>query len=310
MKFIKVPFLFVLSLLGSRPMIRADSLPPTPGVYKTVTLPSGAVINGINDSGQLVGTITDSIGMHGFLDSNGVFTKFDVPGSSSTQAIGVNDVGQIVGFNTVPPIVDFSGHAFLDTSRVFTDLGSRVQAGIAINNSGQVVYQTAGFIDFSIHPLLYSNGTSTGAFSFTPPPPDDAVNVEITGLNDLGAFVGSWQGGIEHHGFIDRGELLCQTNSSGSIACSDFNFPGTPTGISNSGEIVGSIGVDSGFLDKNGVFTSLAFSPTGINNRGQIVGGSNFIFTPTPEPSTFLLLGCGLVAMSIAMKRRRGSLRP
>jgi probable HAF family extracellular repeat protein len=34
---------------------------------------------------------------HGFLLDNGTYTTLDVPGSTSTQAWGINDSGEIVG---------------------------------------------------------------------------------------------------------------------------------------------------------------------------------------------------------------------
>ncbi len=305
---------FLVGLWGLPPTMRADSLPPTPGVRKSVNLPPGATINGINDLGQLVGTITDSNGVHGFLDSQGVFTQFDVPGSSATQAVGINDAGQIVGFNTMSSGGSFHFQAFLETNGVFTDLaasgvqsGFAMQSGIAINNSGSVVYTTAGFIDFSVLSHLNHNGTEI-FFSFIPAPPDDAANVYATGINDSGAAVGYFTAGIEHEGFRDGGSLICQAGSD-LVNCYSFAFPGEPTGINDAGDIIGITGDQSGFLSRNGNFTALDFSPTGINNRGQIVGGGDFIFniTPAPEPSTVLLFGCGLAAVGIAMKGRRRS---
>jgi probable HAF family extracellular repeat protein len=49
--------------------------------------------SGINNKGQIVGYLNG----HGFLDSDGSFTRIDVPGSTSTEAFGINDNGQIVG---------------------------------------------------------------------------------------------------------------------------------------------------------------------------------------------------------------------
>ena len=53
---------------------------------------------GINDSGQIVGLYSDSVGRHGFLlDTAGSITTIDVPGASYTAASGINNSGQIVG---------------------------------------------------------------------------------------------------------------------------------------------------------------------------------------------------------------------
>src|SRR5215467_8024170 len=58
---------------------------------------------GINDEGQIVGLFIDSTAVvHGFLrDTSGSFTTIDVPGVASgctTEARGINNAGEIVGF--------------------------------------------------------------------------------------------------------------------------------------------------------------------------------------------------------------------
>src|SRR5690349_4516059 len=53
--------------------------------------------NGINASGQILGSYSDAPGIHGFLLDNGSYTKLDVPGSTHTEAYGINAAGQIVG---------------------------------------------------------------------------------------------------------------------------------------------------------------------------------------------------------------------
>ena len=49
----------------------------------------------------MVGFYVDGAGVqHGYLETAGVFTSFDPPGSVSTTINGLNDKGQIVGFFT------------------------------------------------------------------------------------------------------------------------------------------------------------------------------------------------------------------
>jgi probable HAF family extracellular repeat protein len=66
---------------------------------------------GINNEGQIVGAFVDSTGEHGFLDTDGSFTTIDPPGSLlfEVEANGINDVGEIVGFN------NGTGRSFLAT---------------------------------------------------------------------------------------------------------------------------------------------------------------------------------------------------
>jgi hypothetical protein len=44
-----------------------------------------------------VGAYEDVGGRHGFLLDHGIYTTVDVPGSTLTEARGINDSGQIVG---------------------------------------------------------------------------------------------------------------------------------------------------------------------------------------------------------------------
>lgn len=54
--------------------------------------------NGINDSGQIIGTFQNKGVEHGFVYANNVFTTFDAPGANvDTDPLGINDLGQIVG---------------------------------------------------------------------------------------------------------------------------------------------------------------------------------------------------------------------
>jgi probable HAF family extracellular repeat protein len=81
---------------------------------------AGTFALGINSAGEIVGAFNDAANhTHGFLDTGGSFTKFDVPGiTSNTEAFGINDLGQIVGqFNDVMGV-----HGFLDTGGSFTQI--------------------------------------------------------------------------------------------------------------------------------------------------------------------------------------------
>jgi hypothetical protein len=56
-----------------------------------------ASFSGLNNRDQFTGTLCDSLGCHGFIDTKGVFTKFDYPGAPYTAGSGINDRGQVVG---------------------------------------------------------------------------------------------------------------------------------------------------------------------------------------------------------------------
>ena len=71
------------------------------GTVTTIDVPgaTSTTVNGVSDSGEIVGQYRDSTGIvHGFADQGGTITTIDVPGASSTTATGVGDRGQIVGW--------------------------------------------------------------------------------------------------------------------------------------------------------------------------------------------------------------------
>ena len=61
-------------------------------------IPNGTAANGLNDSGQIVGTYVGRDGnFHGFVRDGSTFTTIDCPGAVATIAWGINTNGQIAG---------------------------------------------------------------------------------------------------------------------------------------------------------------------------------------------------------------------
>jgi uncharacterized membrane protein len=59
---------------------------------------TGTLPYAINNRGQIAGTYADASGTHGFILEHGHLTTLDVPSSGPlTVAMGINDVGQVVG---------------------------------------------------------------------------------------------------------------------------------------------------------------------------------------------------------------------
>jgi probable HAF family extracellular repeat protein len=131
--------------------------------------------SGINAAGQIVGVFLDGTGLHGFLNTGGVFT-IDAPGAVDTDTSGINDAGQIVGFFSD---ATGAGHGFLLTGGVFTSIdvpGALDTKAFGINAAGQIVGP-------------FSDGTGLHGFVATPAavPGADTLVLVTSGLLALGA---------------------------------------------------------------------------------------------------------------------------
>jgi MprA protease rhombosortase-interaction domain-containing protein len=60
--------------------------------------PFGIQLTGVNDSGDMVGLVTDAGGFRAFAILGGVYMPFGIPGATETRAYGINDRDQIVCF--------------------------------------------------------------------------------------------------------------------------------------------------------------------------------------------------------------------
>jgi hypothetical protein len=157
------------------------------------------------------------------------------------------------------------------------------------------------------------------------------------GINNSGEIVGNADG-------YGNGGFLYENGKYSPI---NLTIPGllingvTPRGISGNGDIVGYYdwinqktltSGTSGFLDVNGVFTTINVPGAtstrlyGINNAGDIVGNYSspnspinssdgligFLATPvssisaTPEPPALVLFGSSLLLLGMVALRRRG----
>jgi hypothetical protein len=245
--------------------------------FTTIDVPALHVdeaFSGINDSGQIVGDFADLSGRHGFVDTAGSFTTFDVPGAFTTTASGINNSSQIVG--------GYDGHSYLSTGGIITTIsvpGALSSTALGINDSRQIVGRysdasgTHGFLD-------------TGA-GFTTIDVPGATPTSANGINNSGQIVG--QGGF--HGFLEVGGSFTTIDVPGALNTA-------ANGINNSAQIVGSYGspnLDHGFVFTAGHFTTIdvpgVFSTVanGINNLGDIVGiytgptgRHGFLATPIP----------------------------
>jgi hypothetical protein len=171
------------------------------GKFTTIDVPFSGAVNtwadGINNSGEIVGTWEDAITDHGFVLSGGTYTSFDYPGAVSMFVYCVNNNGVIVG-----TYADASGvsHGFSLSGGTYTSYdppGSTGTYAGGINDSGDIVGYycltsecAAGSGNPSPQGFLLSGGTYT---TIAIP---GATGTWANAINNNGVIVGSYADGV------------------------------------------------------------------------------------------------------------------
>jgi uncharacterized membrane protein len=179
------------------------------GSYTAVTAPNPPYIDtipyGMNNSGQVVGNVSEVINLHGnppmgFLYSGGSFS-FIHTSDQSTFAQGINDSGEVVGYSyTNPAFVGVNGFVYMNG--IVSALNVSGQFGTVaygVNNAGQVVGYYYGS---AFGPNNADNGflEINGVFSTIDVP--GATSTQIFGINDAGDLVGDYSDSTGTHGFL------------------------------------------------------------------------------------------------------------
>lgn len=231
---------------------------------------------GINESGCIAGgstfTTTGSGTMHACLWENGELNDLGVlPGDITAKASDVNDMGIAVG-SSKPTTDDINplSHAFIWDGSKMSDLGHldgfSESVGVAINNSGQVV-------GYSYCNEAYGSAVSIKAFLW-----QDGTMIDLVSLPYYNIYVLD---------ITDSGKILGYANPF--YAPHEYR-----TFVWENGNIT--------WLDWSGYSWVFGW---GINDAGDVVGlvcdKQNYyhaaIWEVVPEPSTFIVLLCGLLAI-------------
>lgn len=277
-----------------------------------------SVANSINEAGQIVGKspLPDSTAV---FYENGNAYSLGTLGGNSSSAEDINNSGQIVGFSLIN---SNQTRAFIyDSVNGMQDLGTLGGNSLAysVNNLGQVTgdafdsnNQKRAFIYDSVSGMQ-NLGTLGGDYS------------EAREINDLGQVVGS----SKNSSGIKRAFIYDSVNGMQDLGALGGQYS-EAYGTNNSGQIVGRTGSSlkrqSPFLYENGEMFDLnalvneslgewqlnyAFS---INDSGWITGvASNstygvsapFLLTPVPEPSSYAMMGLGILGLVAVSQRRK-----
>jgi len=306
----------------------------------------GSNVNGISNTGQVVGTEVDAAGAPTGANFTGTAINTNPLNTGAGQtAFGINSAGSVVGGNGTTAFILPQGGA-LQTLAVPPGATN----AFGINDLGNIVGQSTVGNDNSGFYLPSASSTSFATIFQPPGTSADVVNAQ--GINDNGLIVGFYLGNDgQAHGFdartanISNGSLVGTAIADPTIPI----IPGEPgatlvfsqiLGVNDDGIAVGyygdSTGSQHGFLynTSTGVYTFLddpaaAFSNgvevtqiTGIANSGEIAGfytdaggvAHSFTADPTivavPELSTWLmaLAGFGFVGWRARAASKRSRL--
>jgi len=262
---------------GTQAAAEAGMRAAAPTTYRVINLGAGDLseLPAINDGGQVSFSLQTALGSRGFFYDGKATVDIGTLGGSSTNAVGLNNAGQLTGHSTMPSGLE---HAFVwRAGSGFVDLGSLPGApnsfATAINNRGVVV------------------GSSDGA----PFIPARAFRWSAAdGLEDLGAFTSGIDSYSRAAALNDAGLITGNSNTpaldqeafawtrAGWLV--DISAPGSgsafPVAVSSSGQVAGaSVGPANGFLYHAFVWTHAG----GMVDLGTAGGTESFVLAMSPN---------------------------
>lgn len=208
-------------------------------------------------------------------------------GGNSSVAADINNLGQVIGSATTPPVLlgglDLFSfhHAFISAPNggALTDLGQlaeRGSLGIAGNDAGRVVGTSIS--EGSSFPGFFISGPNGigGLGSFSLPPGTGFPNGGPADINNLGQVTG----------LIGDVTFVTGPNGVGAVAISyEPHLWGEPVAINDRGQVA----MSGGYIwTQTSGAQAIGVSPTDINEAGQVVGGG---FISGPEGGALQMLG-------------------
>ena len=268
--------------------------------------------NDLNDSGLIVGGITDNFGQNSRAvtwNSSGVASLLPTPsGSVYSFANGINANGQIVG---VSYDANWQASVLLWSNGGYTNLGllpgDYDGVANAINEQGRVV-GNSGFISA----VSWNNGSLSNLGVLpgfeTSSAADINSNDWVVGNShtESGGFGASDAATLWHDGQkIDLGWLPGATAGSVASAINDLNQI-VGTSFTHDSHSKATLWQNSQIIDLGGLPGAARYGATDINNLGQIVGTSDGV-APVPLPAAVWLFGSSLCGFIGAARRNRSA---
>lgn len=272
---------------------------------------------GINDLGQVTGALVTTRGTAtAFVYDGTTMRNIGSDGLDYCQGTAINDAGVVVGSGWMNGLAN-SQRGFVFDGAKFKGAGGNNANGI--NASGEVTGSMSMSQNGSKFDRAYLFDGMTTHDLGTLPGYVDSSGSQVNSTGEVAGWAYSI-GGI-YRAFLYDGNTMIDLGTLGGP--SSFS-----SALNDGGDVVGwsdlSAGEQDAFLDDNGQMEDLnALIPSdsgihlddavGINDSGQIIASgtdasgnasSAFLLTPTPEPSTGLLLGSAFAFLLLRGRRR------